>query len=55
LIAGVFFLAAAPRDAAAQGDTYPNKPVRIISDSAPGSSSDVGVRVLADGLAQHSG
>jgi tripartite-type tricarboxylate transporter receptor subunit TctC len=32
---------------------YPNKPVQIISDSAPGSAVDVGLRIIADGLSQH--
>jgi len=32
---------------------YPDKPVRIISDSAPGSAVDVGLRTIADGLSQH--
>src|SRR4029450_9354947 len=31
---------------------YPSKPVRIISDSAPGSAIDVGLRIIADGLTQ---
>lgn len=34
----------------AQADSYPNKPVRIISDSAPGSANDVTTRLLADEL-----
>ena len=41
--------------AAAQADGYPNKPVRIISDSAPGSSPDVGLRIVAEALSQHWG
>jgi tripartite-type tricarboxylate transporter receptor subunit TctC len=32
---------------------YPNKAVQIISDSAPGSAVDVGLRIIADGLSQH--
>jgi tripartite-type tricarboxylate transporter receptor subunit TctC len=35
----------------AQG--YPDRPVRLISDSAPGSAVDVGLRTIADGLSQH--
>ena len=35
--------------ATAQAD-YPNKPVRIICDSAPGSATDVTARIVADGL-----
>jgi tripartite-type tricarboxylate transporter receptor subunit TctC len=40
--------------ARAQTD-YPSKPVRIISDSAPGSAVDVGLRIIGDGLSQHWG
>jgi tripartite-type tricarboxylate transporter receptor subunit TctC len=38
--------------AQAQAD-YPNRPVRIISDSSPGSAVDVGLRVIFDGMSQH--
>jgi len=34
----------------AQADDYPNKPVRIISDSAPGSAIDVTFRIVMDRL-----
>jgi tripartite-type tricarboxylate transporter receptor subunit TctC len=34
----------------AQGTTYPDKPVRIIVDSAPGSATDVAVRLMAERL-----
>jgi tripartite-type tricarboxylate transporter receptor subunit TctC len=34
----------------AQAGTYPDKPVTIISDSAPGSSPDVVARFVAEGL-----
>ena len=37
--------------AQAQG-AYPNKPVRLISDSAPGSSNDVTIRILAEHFGQ---
>ena len=37
--------------ALAQAD-YPNKPVRIICDSAPGSATDVTARIVADGLSR---
>ena len=40
---------------AAQAQSYPTKPVRIISDSAPGSAVDVSLRIIADGLSQHWG
>ena len=44
-------LAAAP----AQAQGYPNKPVRIIIDSAPGSTVDVVTRVFADKLGEFVG
>ena len=34
--------------ARAQG--YPNRPVRLMTDSAPGSAIDVPVRLIAEGL-----
>ena len=34
----------------AQAQTYPDKPVRIIIDSAPGSATDVASRLMADRL-----
>jgi tripartite-type tricarboxylate transporter receptor subunit TctC len=40
--------------AGAQSD-YPQKAVRIISDSAPGSAVDIGLRIIAEGLTQHWG
>jgi tripartite-type tricarboxylate transporter receptor subunit TctC len=46
----VLLLAANPA-AHAQAD-YPNRPVRIISDSGPGSAVDTGLRIIADGLGQ---
>ena len=52
-IAGLGLLAvSAAGEARAQSDTYPNKPVRIISDSPPGSTPDVVLRVVADRLSQ---
>jgi tripartite-type tricarboxylate transporter receptor subunit TctC len=39
-------------DALAQ-DNYPSRPVRMISDSSPGSAVDVGLRVIAEGMSQH--
>jgi tripartite-type tricarboxylate transporter receptor subunit TctC len=38
-------------DARAQAD-YPNKPVRIVVDSAPGSANDVTLRILAERLSR---
>jgi tripartite-type tricarboxylate transporter receptor subunit TctC len=40
-----------PAAAHAQSD-YPNKPVRIINDSAAGSANDASARILADKLSQ---
>jgi tripartite-type tricarboxylate transporter receptor subunit TctC len=37
----------------AQAQSYPSRPVRLISDSAPGSAIDTGLRIIADGLSQH--
>src|SRR5580700_11427189 len=34
----------------AQADDYPNRPVKLISDSAPGSAIDITMRIIADGL-----
>ncbi|MPZ55935.1 MAG: tripartite tricarboxylate transporter substrate binding protein [Rhizobiales bacterium] len=42
-------------EAQAQATNYPNRPVRLISDSSPGSAVDVGLRVIADGMSQHWG
>jgi tripartite-type tricarboxylate transporter receptor subunit TctC len=39
----------------AHAQAYPNRPVRMISDSSPGSAVDVGLRVIADGMSQHWG
>jgi tripartite-type tricarboxylate transporter receptor subunit TctC len=49
LALGLLALAAAAA-APAQADDYPNRPVRIISDSAPGSAVDVTFRVVMDRL-----
>jgi tripartite-type tricarboxylate transporter receptor subunit TctC len=38
--------------AAAQAQNYPTHPVRLISDSAPGSAIDVSLRIIADGLSR---
>lgn len=49
-IAALFATASFSGVALAQPADYPNKTVRIISDSAPGSSNDVTSRVLAEQL-----
>lgn len=52
-LAALSILAAAMTSAAgAQRAPYPTAPVKIISDSAPGSNVDVNMRILADRLSQ---
>ena len=52
-IVGVALIAlVAPSAARAQAD-YPNRPVRMISDSSPGSAVDTGLRVIADAMSKH--
>jgi tripartite-type tricarboxylate transporter receptor subunit TctC len=51
-IALAALIAALPSGAWAQTEPYPNKPVRIIVDSAPGSATDVSARLMADRLTQ---
>jgi tripartite-type tricarboxylate transporter receptor subunit TctC len=46
---------AAVVEARAQAESYPNNPVRLISDAAPGSAIDTSLRIIADGLSQHWG
>ncbi len=36
----------------ARAEEYPNRPVRLITDSAPGSAIDVPVRLIAEGLSR---
>jgi tripartite-type tricarboxylate transporter receptor subunit TctC len=36
----------------ARAEDYPNRPVRLITDSAPGSAIDVPVRLIAEGLSR---
>jgi tripartite-type tricarboxylate transporter receptor subunit TctC len=45
-------LVSAPGGANAQGETYPAKPVRIITHSAAGGAPDVQLRIVADRLSQ---
>src|SRR4029077_5367830 len=39
-------------EANAQTEPYPSKPVQIITDSSAGSTPDVALRFVADGLTQ---
>jgi tripartite-type tricarboxylate transporter receptor subunit TctC len=48
----VALVVAAAGPAWAQAD-YPNRPVRLISDSSPGSAVDTGLRLIADGMSKH--
>jgi len=43
-------LAVAVSTATARADDYPNRPIKLISDSAPGSAIDITMRIIADGL-----
>jgi tripartite-type tricarboxylate transporter receptor subunit TctC len=52
-MASLLVLAATAATAAwAQAD-YPSRPVRLISDSSPGSAVDTGLRIIADGMSKH--
>jgi tripartite-type tricarboxylate transporter receptor subunit TctC len=48
----LLWLLAALASAPAQAQDFPNRPVKIITDSAPGSAIDVILRVIADRLTQ---
>jgi tripartite-type tricarboxylate transporter receptor subunit TctC len=50
LVAFAALVFAAAATLPAQAEDYPNKPIRIISDSAPGSSIDVTFRIVMDRL-----
>ncbi len=47
--AGACLLASAP---AARAQNYPDKPVTVIADAAPGATPDVDARAVADGLSK---
>src|SRR5438270_8180698 len=50
MMLALLLLAGSLSQAAAQGDTYPNKPVRIITHSAAGGAPDVMLRIVGDRL-----
>jgi tripartite-type tricarboxylate transporter receptor subunit TctC len=52
LAAAAAALPALPRAARAQAQDYPNRPVRIITHSAPGGAPDALLRIVADRLSQ---
>jgi tripartite-type tricarboxylate transporter receptor subunit TctC len=52
-MAGLLLLAFVAADAASAQTDYPNSPVRLISDSAPGSAADTGLRIVADGMSRY--
>src|SRR5215510_3486828 len=52
-MAGLLLLAMVASDAASAQTDYPNGPVRLISDSGPGSAADTGLRIVADGMSRY--
>ena len=52
-MAGLLLLAMVAADAASAQTDYPNNPVRLISDSGPGSAVDTGLRIVADGMSRY--
>jgi tripartite-type tricarboxylate transporter receptor subunit TctC len=54
-VAGLLVLAMAAAEAAWAQAEYPSRPVRLISDSSPGSAVDTGLRIIADGMSKHWG
>src|SRR5262245_51284356 len=51
--AGLLLLASLLADVASAQTDYPNGPVRLISDSGPGSAADTGLRIVADGMSRY--
>jgi tripartite-type tricarboxylate transporter receptor subunit TctC len=52
-VTGIVALAIAVANSAWAQAEYPNQPVRLISDSSPGSAVDTGLRIIADGMSRH--
>ena len=52
-LAGLLLLAMVAADVASAQTDYPNNPVRLISDSGPGSAIDTGLRIIADGMSRY--
>jgi tripartite-type tricarboxylate transporter receptor subunit TctC len=50
---GLLLLAMLAAEAATAQTDYPNGPVRLISDSGPGSAVDTGLRIVADGMSRY--
>jgi tripartite-type tricarboxylate transporter receptor subunit TctC len=50
---GLLLLAMLAAEAATAQTDYPNSPVRLISDSGPGSAVDTGLRIVADGMSRY--
>jgi tripartite-type tricarboxylate transporter receptor subunit TctC len=50
---GVALIALAAASAARAQADYPNRPVRMISDSSPGSAVDTGLRIIADAMSKY--
>ena len=51
-LAGLGLLTLPAADAGAQAGSYPDRPVTIIADAAPGSTPDVDARFVAEGLSK---
>src|SRR5712691_8308760 len=51
--AALLLLAMVASDSASAQTDYPNNPVRLISDSGPGSAVDTGLRIIADGMSRY--
>lgn len=52
-VTGLLLLAMVTANSAWSEDDYPNQPVRLISDSSPGSAVDTSLRIIADGMSRH--